>query len=500
MKRSKYLHIFILFIVSFIISFSCYMYYRFSTTTFEQIMFTILHGVSSTGGGIVRPTIKYCIPFAFCILIFFYFLFYDISFGKITIKIKKFQLYPFKFINNHRIILTIGFFVFSICLFLNSVHFSDYLKYSRINSTFIEENYVDPKEVGVSFKEKRNLIMIFVESLETSLFNKDEGGYWDYDVIPELSSLLKDKDSVVFYGSDKSQLLSMISGASWTTASLVANNTAVPFKLRIDGSKYHSKSFMNGTYALGDMLKDNGYYNEVISGATVEFGGVYEFYTGHGDYEVLDDKLVSDYGFSVGADDLGNWGINDNYLFQVAKERLNVISKNDQPFNLSLITIDTHFVDGFVGNYSETKFNEQYENAYATTSRLIYDFVKWVKKQPYYKDTTIMIVGDHLSMQNDFFNKRGASDRYVYSCIINPRSKTGNFKNRVYTALDTYPTILYSIGADIPGNKLGLGVNLFSSFKTLAEEYGLQYLDSRLQERSKFYNDVLMDDNYVPFK
>lgn len=499
MKR-KVLHIFILFIISFIISFSCYMYYRFSTTIFEQIMFTILHGVSSTGGGVVRPTIKYCIPFSFCIFIFFYFLFYDISFGKITIKIKKFQLYPFKFINRHKIIFTVLFFVFSICFFLNSVHFSDYLKYSRINSTFIEENYVDPKEVGVSFKEKRNLIMIFVESLETSLFNKDEGGYWDYDVIPELSSLLNDKDSVVFYGSDKSQLLSMISGASWTTASLVANNTAVPFKLRIDGSKYHSKSFMNGTYALGDMLKDNGYYNEVISGATVEFGGVHEFYTGHGDYEVLDDKLVLDYGFSVGADDLGNWGINDNYLFQVAKERLNVISKNDQPFNLSLITIDTHFVDGFVGNYSETKFNEQYENAYATTSRLIYDFVKWVKKQSYYKDTTIMIVGDHLSMQNDFFDKRGASDRYVYSCIINPRSKTGNFKNRVYTALDTYPTILYSIGADIPGNKLGLGVNLFSDKKTLAEEYGLQYLDSRLQERSKFYNDVLMDDNYVPFK
>ena len=103
-------------------------------------------------------------------------------------------------------------------------------------------------------------------------------------------------------------------------------------------------------------------------------------------------------------------------------ERLNVISKNDQPFNLSLITIDTHFVDGFVGNYSETKFNEQYENAYATTSRLIYDFVKWVKKQPYYKDTTIMIVGDHLSMQNDFFNKRRL---YIHiSCNFSTKHNT----------------------------------------------------------------------------
>ena len=96
-------------------------------------------------------------------------------------------------------------------ILLNSVHFSDYLKYSHVNSTFIEENYVDPRDIDVSFKEKRNLIMIYVESLETSLFNKDKGGYWDYDVIPELYDLVNDKDSVVFYGSDKSQQLSMIS-------------------------------------------------------------------------------------------------------------------------------------------------------------------------------------------------------------------------------------------------------------------------------------------------
>ena len=110
-----------------------------------------------------------------------------------------------------------------------------------------------------------------------------------------------------------------------------------------------------------------------------------------------------------------------------------------------------------------------------------------------------MIVGDHLSMQNDFFIDRGAFKRYVYSCIINPRKKVGNFSNRVFTALDIYPTVLYSIGADVKGDKLGLGVNLFSDKKTLAEEYGLRYLDLKLQDKSFFYDDVLMDDDYLPF-
>ena len=74
MKSSiyKYLHIFILFIIAFIFSFSCYMYHRFSKTIFEEIMFTIFNGVGSTGDGIIKPTIKYCIPFSFAIFIFLY--------------------------------------------------------------------------------------------------------------------------------------------------------------------------------------------------------------------------------------------------------------------------------------------------------------------------------------------------------------------------------------------------------------------------------------------
>ena len=499
-KVYKYLHFFILFIISFIFSFSCYMYHRFSKTIFEEIMFTIFNGVGSTGGGVVRPTVKYCLPFALAILVFLFFLFYDITFGKIKFKIKNVQLYPINFFNKYRRIFTFLLFLFVLWFFLNSVHFFDYLSYSRVNSTFIEDNYVDPRSVDVSFKEKRNLIIIYVESLETSFFTKDNGGYWDYEAVPELYDLLNDKDSVFFYNENNAQQLNMISGSSWTTASLVSNNSAVPFKVRVDGNKYHSKNFLNGSYALGDMLKDNGYYNEVISGATVSFGGVLEFYTRHGDYTIIDDTTAPEYGFAVEPDDLGNWGVNDNFVFEVAKKRLDVISKDSQPFNLNLITIDTHCIDGFIGKYSETKFSEQYENAYATTSRLISDFVKWVKRQPYYKNTTILIVGDHLSMQNDFFNKRNASSRYVYSCIINPRSKKGNFSNRIYTALDTYPTILYSIGADIPGNRLGLGVNMFSNEETLAEKYGVQYLDIRLQERSSFYNKVLMDDGYLLFK
>lgn len=499
-KLAKFFHIFILFIISFIFSFTCYMFHRFSTTIFEQIIFTIFNNVGSTGGGIIKPTIKYVIPFSFFILMFFYFLFYDISFGKIKLKNKKRQLYPFTIFNKHKKKFTLLFFILVFALLLQSFHFYDFLIYSSVNSNFIEKNYVDPKKSEITFEEKRNLIVIFVESLETSLFTKDEGGYWDYDVIPELSNLMDEKDTTSFINKNKSEQMNMISGASWTTASIVSNSTGLPLKVRIGSNNYHSENFMNGSYALGDILKDNGYYNEVISGCTTSFGGVREFFTRHGNYNIIDEDTLGNNDLTTNPEDIGYWGLNDNFLFETAKKRLDIISKQDNPFNLNMITIDTHFIDGFVGNYSETKFGEQYENAYATASRLINEFVNWVREQPYYDNTTIMIVGDHLSMQNDFFDRRNASKRHMYFTIINPKIKKGIVENRIYTSLDTYPTILYSIGANIKGDRLGLGVNLFSNKKTLAERYGLEKLDAKLQEKSKFYNDVILDEDYFFLK
>ena len=207
------------------------------------------------------------------------------------------------------------------------------------------------------------------------------------------NKLLKEKDSIVFHDKNLAQQMSMIEGASWTTASVVTNNTGIPFKIPIGSNDYHSKNFMNGSYALGDMLKDNGYHNEVISGATTSFGGIKEFYTRHGKYDIIDSDSLSEYGFKMKEKDKGAWGFNDKYMFDIAKKRLKKISKSSQPFNLQIISIDNHFPDGFVGDYTLNKYKTQYENVYATDSKLIYDFVSWIKKQDFYKDTTILVVG-----------------------------------------------------------------------------------------------------------
>ena len=185
-------------------------------------------------------------------------------------------------------------------------------------------------------------------------------------------------------------------------------------------------------------------------------------------------------------------------MFNVAKERLGILSKNKEPFNLTLVGVDTHFIDGFKGEYTVDEYDTQYENVYRTESKLIYDFVSWVKKQDFYEDTTIVIIGDHLSMQDPFFENHNQDLRKRYFLVINSLVDTNNYKNRLYTSLDTYPTVLASIGAEIEGNKLGLGVNLFSMKKTLAErdDFDIDYINEEIVKKSDFYNEKILGSDY----
>ena len=490
-KNKKIIHIILLFLIHIILVTGVYLKIKFSSINFEEILFLMRGGTEDSDFSALYLALKICIPIILTLLVTSYALFYDITFGK-----KNNKIYPFKFINKYRVVITIVYFLLSAFILSWTSGLINYVIYTNSSSNFIEKHYVDPGD-KITFKNKRNLIFIVSESLETTLFTEKQGGHWKYEVTPELYDLLNEDDTVSFYNKNKAEGLNMIQGTSWTTAALVANTSGLPLKIRINKNQYHSKNFMNGTYGLGDLLEDNGYHNELISSAKTNFGGLQEMFTRHGNYDIVDVKSLKDYDLSMDKSDKGKWGFNDNYLFETAKKRLDIISKNKEPFNLELVTIDTHFYDGFVGDYSETKFKEQYENAYATASKQIYDFVSYVRAQDYYKNTTIVIVGDHLSMQDDFFKKRGAKKRYVYNCIVNPGVEIKNNENRIATSLDMFPTIVASIGGIIDGNKLGLGVNLFSGDKTLAEEYGVKYLNSELKKKSSFYNNVLLNDEYL---
>ena len=57
-------------------------------------------------------------------------------------------------------------------------------------SNIYEKYYVDPSSVNYTFPEtKRNLIYIFMESMETTYEDTAHGGYFEESLIPELTEL-----------------------------------------------------------------------------------------------------------------------------------------------------------------------------------------------------------------------------------------------------------------------------------------------------------------------
>ena len=96
-------------------------------------------------------------------------------------------------------------------------------------------------------------------------------------------------------------------------------------------------------------------------------------------------------------------------------------------------------------------------------------------------------------MQSNFFEFEEGQDyqKKVVNLIINPAIEAED-TNRIYSTMDLYPTTLASLGANIEGNKLGLGTNLFSSEETLIEKYGLEYVNNELMKISRFYNNNIL--------
>ena len=60
--------------------------------------------------------------------------------------------------------------------------------------------------------------------------------------------------------------------------------------------------------------------------------------------------------------------------FEFAKEQLRDLSIQEEPFNLTMLTVDTHFEDGYVCEKCEdTHGDDQYANVMACSSKQIED-------------------------------------------------------------------------------------------------------------------------------
>lgn len=363
-------------------------------------------------------------------------------------------------------------------------------------STYIEDNYVDPAATAITFPEKkRNLIYIFCESMEMSYADKADGGLFDDNYIPNLTRLAKENED--FAGSDSTELNggNALKYSTWTMGGMWAATSGLPLKIPIEingvGTNFMNTqdSFFPNLTCLGDILKAQGYSMNMMFGSDATFGGRRLCFTEHGNYDFYDWKRFTTDG-TLPSDYKVWWGFEDEKLFKYAKDRLTELGNSDQPFDLELLTVDTHYPEGYVCDLCEDEYPEQYANVIACSDRQVSEFVKWCQEQDWYDNTTIIISGDHPTM-NKTFCASASYDyrRRVYTCYINSAVTPERDDTRQFATIDNFPTTLAAIGCTIDGNRLGLGTNLFSSEDTLIERDGLDYVNTELQKASDWMDE-----------
>lgn len=367
----------------------------------------------------------------------------------------------------------------------------EYLESRSRYSTLYENYYVKPDETQIVMPEKKkNLIYIFMESMESTYTDLlvDEDGTAKENVIPNLQKLSEEGES---FGKGAQ----VTSSASWTVAGMVAQTSGTPLCLSnatfTQDFEDHAR-FMPKVQSLGEILEANGYSNTIMMGSKGEYAGRSNYFSQHGDYDIFDLQTARDKGL-IPQDYYEWWGFEDAKLFEYAKDEITRLSQSDQPFKFTMLTADTHFSDGYHCPDCPDTYNEPMKNAIACSDGRVKEFVEWIQQQPFYKDTVIVLAGDHLNM--DYVITRlseNPDDRRTYFTVLNG-PETDGIQDRKYTTLDIFPTTLAALGAHIEGDRLGLGTNLYSDTPTLSEQLGFESLNEQISSNSRYYDREILD-------
>ena len=448
---------------------------KFGQTGFDSILYTLLAETSGTDAAVLESFRKSALLPAVIAWLILSVLFWQRKIGKQWVK-------------------TVVSLVLSVAMLLHAaftVELPAYIGYLCQQSTIYQENYVDPLAANITFPEqKRNLIYIYLESMENSYMDTESGGALQCNVMPELTALAGDEENINFSHTDGIGGFQNMTGASWTIAAMVAQTAGIPLKVPIGlgNNDYGQDSFLPGVHTLTNVLHNNGYYQTLMVGSDANFGGRKNYFEQHGLDETFDiftarkEGIVPE-GYYV------FWGMEDLHLFDFAKQKLTAISQQEQPFAFTMLTVDTHRTNGYVCEKCVGLWGEQYENVISCSSKQVAAFVDWIKQQDFYENTTIIIAGDHITMDEEYISRNVPDDydRTVYNCIINSPISTQHNKNRQFVAADMFPTTLAALGCKIEDDRLGLGTNLFSGKKTLVEEMGYDAFEEQLAMSSRYY-------------
>jgi len=237
-----------------------------------------------------------------------------------------------------------------------SIGITNFITHRLDKTTIYEDYYVSPLDVEINANNPKNIIYIYMESMETTYASTEEGGHQDENYIQNLTNIAN--ENINFSNTDGLGGWHTTIGTGWTMGALFATQSGIPFSFPIGVNSMGTKQeFAPGVIAMGDILEECGYHNEFVCGSDATFAGRSDFFSLHGNYDILDYYWAQSKGYFEQGRYVW-WGYEDLYLYQIAKDRLTELSKNDEPFNFVMLTVDTHHVGGYVCPYCNQTYLE----------------------------------------------------------------------------------------------------------------------------------------------
>ncbi|EAY14215.1 hypothetical protein TVAG_373480 [Trichomonas vaginalis G3] len=345
-------------------------------------------------------------------------------------------------------------------------------------------------------EKKRNIIIICLESMDSTYISVKNGGCIGGSLIPYMEELALDENNAHFSHLKFPKLGGMrtIPRTGFTLGATFGALCGIPY---LGSNKFggQTQGYLNDLSCLSELLNDHEYITSATFGCPSRdwgYGHIFEYHH----YQKINPLKVILKQYSK------RFWYDDYITYDFFKGEVTSLSNQKRPFFAFMSTLDTH-EPGFTCKLCPEGDNDLFRAVKCADNQLK-NFVEWSKNQPWYNDTVILVFGDHFSRDNQVYTLALSKnyERTTYNIFINPSVKPEKTFERVFTPYDLMPSVLAAAGIKIKGDKLGIGVNLFSNISTHFEAYQEEYLKS-MGDTNYWYDTVILHkpaicDGYIP--
>ena len=368
----------------------------------------------------------------------------------------------------------IGFVPFCIHSFINTIleKRSLNIKEKEEIESFLSKYMLKYTDNQYAVKEKQNLIVIIVESLNSWLINFKLDSI---EVTPHLNQLCQENNSILALHIQPQVKSGRSSDAHfmYNTGLLPINNGAVA--VRFGEAEYPSLAkALKGYKSLSMVCDDAKYWNQETA------------FKSYGFTQLYDSRSMMNTS--------GN--INDHILLEKAA---NQIKHVDFPFYAQLVTISMHYPYNTLEipstNISKSKlYTKDIRNFLEKAhfcDNAIGKFIQELKETGIYEKSLIAIISDHNEIDKNQIENRKETlpeDKEIAMIILNGSQKL-NYTSKM-EQIDIYPTLLDLMGANNYPWK-GLGHSIFRKDSILLLP---------LEERRSYISDLIITKGYFKMK